>query len=148
MTLGEKIKEARKSKGYSQIDLAQKIGKGRRTIIDWESDKALPRTRKAYQDLADVLEVPVSYLLTDDAEFIVSAGEQYGYRGARGAEELMNEVTGLFSGGKMQEEDMDAFMFAVQQAYLDAKMKNKKYTPKKYLNNTENSSSSSSSSDK
>ena len=33
----------------------------------------------------------------------------------------------------MAEEDMDALMLAVQQAYVDAKKKNKKYTPKKYL---------------
>ncbi len=35
----------------------------------------------------------------------------------------------------MTEEDMDALMFAVQQAYVDAKRENKKYTPKKYLQN-------------
>jgi len=37
----------------------------------------------------------------------------------------------LFAGGEMAEEDMDAFMFVVQQAYLDAKMKNRKYAPGK-----------------
>lgn len=52
--------------------------------------------------------------------------------GERGAERLMAEVTGLFAGGEMAEEDMDVFMLTVQQAYIDAKKKNKKYTPKKY----------------
>ena len=42
-------------------------------------------------------------------------------------------MTGLFAGGEMAEEDMDALMLAVQQAYVDAKRKNRKYTPKKYL---------------
>lgn len=79
------------------------------------------------------MEVPVSYLLTDDAEFIVSAEEQFGYRGRKDAEELVSELTGLFAGGEMAEEDMDALMLAVQQAYVDAKRNNKKYTPKKYL---------------
>ena len=133
MTLGEKIREARNVKGYTQLELAEKIGKGRRTIIDWEFDKTFPRTRKTYQDLADALEVPVGYLLTDDADFILSAGEQFGYRAKRDAQELVSELTGLFAGGHMAEEDLDAMMLAIQKAYVDAKMNNKKYTPKKYL---------------
>ena len=133
MTFGEKVKDARTKHGFSQVELAEKVGKSRRTIIDWENDKALPRTRNVYEDLAKILEVPVSYLLTDDAEFIVSAEEQFGYRGRKDAEELVSELTGLFAGGEMAEEDMDALMLAVQQAYVDAKRNNKKYTPKKYL---------------
>ena len=132
MTLGEKIRDARNAKGYTQIELAEKVGKGRRTIIDWESDKSFPRTRKTYQDLADALEVPVSYLLTEDADFILSAGEQFGYRGRKDAQELVSELTGLFAGGDMAEEDLDAMMLAIQKAYVDAKMNNKKYTPNKY----------------
>ena len=133
MTFGEKVKDARTKHGFSQVELAEKVGKSRRTIIDWENDKALPRTRNVYEDLAKILEVPVSYLLTDDAEFIVNAEEQFGYRGRKDAEELVSELTGLFAGGEMAEEDMDALMLAVQQAYVDAKRNNKKYTPKKYL---------------
>ena len=133
MTFGEKVKDARTKHGFSQVELAEKVGKSRRTVIDWENDKALPRTRNVYEDLAKILEVPVSYLLTDDAEFIVSAEEQFGYRGRKDAEELVSELTGLFAGGEMAEEDMDALMLAVQQAYVDAKRNNKKYTPKKYL---------------
>ena len=133
MTFGEKVKDARTKHGFSQVELAEKVGKSRRTVIDWENDKALPRTRNVYEDLAKILEVPVSYLLTDDAEFIVNAEEQFGYRGRKDAEELVSELTGLFAGGEMAEEDMDALMLAVQQAYVDAKRNNKKYTPKKYL---------------
>lgn len=133
MTFGEKVKEARTKHGFSQVELAEKVGKSRRTVIDWENDKALPRTRNVYEDLAKILEVPVSYLLTDDAEFVVSAEEQFGYRGRKDAEELVKELTGMFAGGEMAEEDMDAMMLAVQQAYVDAKKNNKKYTPKKYL---------------
>lgn len=138
MTFGEKVKEARTKHGFSQVELAEKVGKSRRTVIDWENDKALPRTRNVYEDLAKILEVPVSYLLTDDAEFIVNAEEQFGYRGRKDAEELVSELTGLFAGGEMAEEDMDALMLAVQQAYVDAKRNNKKYTPKKYLKGDDN----------
>jgi transcriptional regulator with XRE-family HTH domain len=132
MTFGEKVKEGRMKHNLSQVELAKAVGKSRRTVIDWESDKALPRTRNVYDDLAKILEVPVSYLLTDEADFIVTSEEQFGYRGRKDAEELVKELTGLFAGGEMAEEDMDAMMLAVQQAYVDAKKNNKKYAPKKY----------------
>jgi hypothetical protein len=48
------------------------------------------------------------------------------------AEKLVQELTGLFAGGELAEEDMDALAFAVQAAYVEAKKNNKKYTPKKY----------------
>ena len=133
MTFGEKVKEGRAKHNLSQVELAKLVGKSRRTVIDWECDRALPRTRNVYDDLAKVLEVPVSYLLTDDAEFIVSSEEKFGYRGRKDAEELVKELTGMFAGGEMAEEDMDAMMLAVHKAYVEAKENNKKYTPKKYL---------------
>lgn len=133
MTFGEKIKEARIHHNWSQVELAEKVGKSRRTVIDWESGKALPRTRSVYETLAKVLNVSVSYLLTEDEAFVLDAEEQFGYRGKRDTRQLVSELTGLFSGGKMAEEDMDALMLAIQQAYVDAKRNNKKYTPKKYL---------------
>ena len=36
------------------------------------------------------------------------------------------------AGGEMAEEDMDELMLAIQEAYVDAKRRNKKYAPKKY----------------
>ncbi len=131
MTFGEKVRQARRSKGLSQEELAEKLGKSRRTVIDWESDKALPRTRKVCEELAEVLGLNVSVLLSDDSAFISEAGEMYGYRGRRDARELVAEISGLFAGGDMAEEDMDTLMLAIHQAYMDAKLKNKKYAPGK-----------------
>ena len=37
---------------------------------------------------------------------MLDAGERYGYRGKKGAEALVGELTGLFSGGELAEEDM------------------------------------------
>ena len=69
-----------------------------------------------------------NYLLSEDEAFIASAEEKYGSRGAKQARELMEEVTGLFAGGEMAEEDMDVMMRAIQEAYWIAK-ENKKNTP-------------------
>lgn len=58
---------------------------------------------------------------------------QYGSRGVKQAKELLGEVTGLFAGGEMADEDMREMVDAIQEAYLIAKKNNRKYTPKKYL---------------
>ncbi|MGN0274642.1 MAG: helix-turn-helix domain-containing protein [Chordicoccus sp.] len=132
MTFGEKVREARKNLNISQDDLSNKMGVSRRTVTSWETDKSFPRTRKVYEKLAETLDVPLNYLLSDDDAFVLDASEQFGYRGKKGAEKLVQELTGLFAGGELAEEDMDALAFAVQEAYVEAKKRNKKYTPKKY----------------
>jgi transcriptional regulator with XRE-family HTH domain len=131
MTFGEKVREARKKLNISQDDLSNKMGVSRRTVTSWETDKSFPRTRKVYEKLAETLDVPLNYLLSDDDAFVMDASE-FGYRGKKGAEKLVQELTGLFAGGELAEEDMDALAFAVQEAYIEAKKRNKKYTPKKY----------------
>ena len=45
----------------------------------------------------------------------------------------MSQVNGLFAGGEMAEEDMDEMMLAIQEAYWLAKKKNRKYMPKKFV---------------
>lgn len=74
----------------------------------------------------------INYLLTEDDSFILDAGSAYGARGKQQAQALIAEVSGLFAGGDMAEEDMDEMMKAIQDAYWIAKEKNRKYTPKKY----------------
>lgn len=137
MTFGEKIRELRKEKYLSQTELGKLTGVSLRTVRGWEIEGRYPKSRKIYAKLAEVLGCDQDYLLTEKEVFITDAGEMFGYRGKKGAERLMNEVTGLFAGGDMAEEDMDVFMLAVQQAYVDAKRRNKKYTPKKYRKDTE-----------
>lgn len=137
MTFGEKVKKARKELGLTQTQLGEKIGVSRRTITSYEADAFPPRTRELYCKLAEVLGVNVNYLLTQEDEFVMEAGEKYGYRGKKGAETLVNELTGLFAGGELAEEDMDELMLAIQKAYVIAKENNRKYTPKKYTKNKE-----------
>lgn len=133
MTFGEKVRNARRARGLSQDALAGQLGVSRRTVTSWETDRSFPRTRGGYEALAGALGVPVNELLVEDGtSSLMETGAQYGDRGKKSAEKLVSELTGLFAGGEMAEEDMDALMLAVQQAYVDAKKKNRKYTPKKY----------------
>ena len=67
------------------------------------------------------------------AEEVKGTGTE-GQQGTEGTQnqELLAEVTGLFAGGEMADEDMREMVDAIQEAYLIAKKNNKKYTPKKY----------------
>ena len=68
MTLGEKIKEARKQCGLSQEQLAEKMTVSRSAVAKWESGNGLPDVENL-KALAGLLNVSVDYLL-DDGEVI------------------------------------------------------------------------------
>ncbi len=133
MTFGEKIKQERLKRGMDQKHFAALIGVSFRTVQNYETKNVLPRTRDAYRKIAAALGVNVNYLLSDDEEFLLTAKEQFGARGKRDAEQLMQDAGALFAGGELAEEDMDAMMLALQQMYIDAKTRNRaKYTPEKF----------------
>lgn len=132
MKFNEKVRDARIKAGLSQEELAKRIGVSLRTITNYEIQGRYPKKREVYSKLAEALNVDINYLLTEDEEFLVDASAKFGARGARQAEQLVSEVSGLFSGGDLSEADMDTMLRAIQDAYWDAKEKNKKYTPKKY----------------
>lgn len=132
MTFGEKVKNERNRLGLNQDELAKKIGVTRRVISSYENDSSRPRGTERYKKLAEALGVNINYLLSEDEAFIADVEDNYGHRGANQAKELLAEVTGLFAGGEMADEDMREMVDAIQEAYLIAKKNNKKYTPKKY----------------
>ena len=117
MKFCEKIREARKNAGLKQDEFAKAIGVSLRTVSNYESGERYPKKRETYYKIAEVLKVDVNYLLT---------------KGARQAKALVAEVSGLFAGGELADEDLDEMMKGIQEAYWIAKEKNKKYTPKKY----------------
>jgi len=135
MRFGEKLCALRKEKGLTQAELAKRAGLGLKTITNYEKGSTYPKKREVYATLADILGCDVDYLHNEGDDFIAMAQREYGYRGKKGAERLVSEVRGLFAGGEMAEEDMDELMLAIQEAYIDAKRRNKKYTPKKYRKN-------------
>lgn len=132
MTFGEKIKAERRKLGLNQEQLAQKIGVTRRVICSYEHDQSRPRGMERYRKLANALNLNLNYLMAEEDILAVHAEDKYGRRGAKQAKELMEEVTGLFAGGEVAEEDMDVMMKAIQDAYWIAKENNRKYIPKKY----------------
>lgn len=133
MTFGEKVQNLRKAKNMSQTQLANAIGVALRTVRGWEIEGRYPKQVEFYQRLADVLECDVSYLTSEGESFITEATEQYGARGAKQAQLILEQAAAMFVGGELSDEDKIAFMDEIQSLYLDSKKRAKKFTPKKYL---------------
>lgn len=132
MEFSEKIRNARTAKGWSQKELAEATGMSLRTIQNYELGARLPKKRDTYLALAKALDVNEDVLLDDNASFVLRANERYGSHGARQAWDMVADIAAMWSGGQMDEEDMDAIMQAMQEAYWEAKKNNRKYVPKKY----------------
>ena len=64
MTLGEKIREARRKCGFSQEQLAEKMSVSRSAVAKWETDKGLPDVGNLKM-LARLLNVSVDQLLDE-----------------------------------------------------------------------------------
>jgi len=137
MKFGDKVKDLRTKKRMTQEELAKAVGISHRTVFAYENGETYPRRREIYRKLADFFEVELNYLLTEDEEFITEAGEKYGRRGAAQAREVLDQASALFAGGELSEEDQLAFVHEIQELYFVAKQRAKKFTPKKYLHQTE-----------
>lgn len=133
MTFGEKLKTLRTTKKMSQAQLAQELGVALRTVSGWENQNRYPKKRELYQNLADILGCDISYLMSEEESFITEASEQYGSRGAKQAQQILEQAAAMFAGGELSDEDKTAFMDEIQMLYLDSKQRAKKFTPKKYL---------------
>ena len=67
MKIGEKIRIARKQKGYTQYELADKLGISRSTIANYEIARRIPDF-KDLQTLSTVLGVTVEYFADNQME--------------------------------------------------------------------------------
>lgn len=65
--IGENIKSARRAKGLSQEEMAVKLNVVRQTVSKWENGLSVPDANVLIQ-IADLLEVPVSWLLGDGTQ--------------------------------------------------------------------------------
>jgi transcriptional regulator with XRE-family HTH domain len=133
MKFGEKVKELRIAKNLSQTELARKIGVSMRTIRGWEIEGRFPKQRSLYMKLSEVLGCDISYLMSNEESFVTEASELYGSRGAKQAQQILEQTAALFAGGTLSEDDQLEFITEIQSLYLDSKKRAKKFTPKKNL---------------
>ena len=64
-TLGDRIEQARRAKGFDLPQLARRIAVKTTTLRNWESDRSEPRPEKLTK-LAGLLDVPLIWLLTGE----------------------------------------------------------------------------------
>ncbi len=132
MKFGEKLRLARKRKNITQEELAKQVGVSKRTIVNYESGEIYPKGRSMYTTLAKVLELEPSYLLSEDEEFLLGVGEMYGVRGRTQARRLIDQVSAMFAGGELDDDDKLAFVHQIQELYLESKEYSKRFTPNKF----------------
>ena len=75
MILADKIIELRKKEGWSQEQLAEKVGVSRQSISKWESAQSVPDMNKLLM-LSQIFNVSTDYLLKDEIEVEEVAPEQ------------------------------------------------------------------------
>lgn len=127
MKFAEKIRILRIQQGKTQQAAADGIHVSLRTYVSYEQEGRYPRNREIYDRMAAYFGVEKNYLMAEDESFVTQASEQFGSRGKQQAEALVAELTGLFAGGELSENDRDAVMIALQKAYFDCKEDNQKY---------------------
>ena len=136
MLFGDRIKELRNLADMSQQELANRTGLSLRSIQNYESNQRYPKDVAILNKLCAALGTTIEELMKEEDQFILEAASKFGSRGKNDAEKLIEEVGGLFAGGELNEEDKDKVFRAITEMYWKAKDNNKKYTPKKYKNNS------------
>lgn len=61
MTFGEKLRNLREERGFSQTDLAGITGFTRRSIYNWERDRMRPKNIATLEVLSQALGVDLTY---------------------------------------------------------------------------------------
>jgi transcriptional regulator with XRE-family HTH domain len=124
-SFAEKVKEARENLDISQAELAEKVGVSQRSITAYENENTIPRGQ-TIRKLARALNVSFDYLMNETDIFIDTARDNYGSKGAKEAERLLEANKALFAGGNLSQEAKDAFFEALMVAYVTCKEEAKK----------------------
>lgn len=124
MEFTEKLQKLRKEKGYTQAELAEKIGVSCRSIQNYELGARYPK-RDILSKLCSVLGTKIEYLVSSN-DFMGLVQAEDGARGVASAQQLLDCAGALFAGGEMSEDDKDKVMLALQNIYWKSKEKNKR----------------------
>lgn len=74
MTIGERMRDARKAKGLTQATLAEKVRLKRNTIANYETNNIEPSERSVF-DICAVLGINEKWLLTGEGEMLRQLSE-------------------------------------------------------------------------
>lgn len=72
LTVGEKIKTLRKSLGLTQTELGQRVGVQKNAVSKWECGRVEDIPTSTIKLLANLFNIPASYLIDDDTSPVTS----------------------------------------------------------------------------
>lgn len=132
MEFKERLKQLRGNAGLTQKQIADELGITVRAYQYYEEGKKYPTQPKLIK-LAEILGVSPGELLSLQDQYLMEADEKGSSRDKRRIRQLVGEMHALFAGGELSDEDKDAAIRALNDAYWTAKEMNREtYTPKKY----------------
>lgn len=131
MLFGDRLRKLREDAGMTQAQLGNLIGVSDRVVGYYESNDRFPKKAEILQKISDVFKVSTDSLIGSEDTFIKNAGDKFGYRGKKQAQEVLNDVQTLFAGGELPEEDQEEFFRLITEMYFEAKKNNKKYGRKR-----------------
>ncbi len=138
MAFSDNVRNLRKDRKLTQKEAATAIGVTVRTWQNYEMGVCMPRTEKTVRRIADFFKVRLSDLLSPEDYYIINASERGGNKAARELRALLSELTALYSGGKLSEEDRDLVIKALNEVYWDSKEKALEKYGHKNINNNAN----------
>ncbi|MBQ7599384.1 MAG: helix-turn-helix domain-containing protein [Clostridia bacterium] len=131
-TFGERLYSLRKEKNLTRVRLGELAKISDRSIVNYENGSRYPGSVEIVKRLADALGTTSVYLLGDEGAYIEHAREIGGSKSADEVRFLVEQLTAAFAGGKLPEEDKDAMMAALSEAYFESKKLNeRKYSSRK-----------------
>ena len=139
VTIGDKVRFLRKSRTMTLAALSRASGLSDRAIRYIENNERTPGV-DAVRKLAAALDVSTDYFMEEDLfmqelhkeEVLAQARDKYGSRGMAQARKVYESARALYAGGRLNEEERDAFRDLMMEMFFDSKEEAKKYTPKKY----------------
>lgn len=139
VTIGDKVRYLRQSKNMTLAALSRASGLSDRAIRYIENNERTPGV-DAIRKLAVALDVGTDYFMEEDLlqqelqkeEVLAQAKEKYGSRGMAQARAVYESAKGLYAGGRLNEDEKDAFRDLMMEIFFETKEEAKKYTPKKY----------------
>lgn len=130
MEFKDRLKARRTEMGLTQAELAHRAGVTTRTIQNYETGNRKPQHMEIVQKLANALETRTDTLLGSTGTYVIDAYEKGGARAAHDVDALVSEISGLFAGGELDQQEKDGIIAALNEAYWIARKENLKYAPK------------------
>lgn len=138
-TIGEKLKALRMAKRITVTALSRATEVSERTIRYIENNDRTPGV-ELIKKFSAALGVGTDYFMDDDLfqvelqkeQILSRAKEKYGARGMSQAKMVYESAKGLYAGGRLNEEERDAFRDMMMELFFETKEEAQKYVPSKY----------------